>query len=150
MMSYVYVLPHLNALLNTLSGLLLLTGFLLIRRRNIKAHRRCMLAAFITSTIFLVSYVVYHSLLAYYFKQGPTRFTGQGLARPIYFTVLISHTILAVAVVPFILLTLFRALRGQFDKHLRIARWTFPIWLYVSITGVIVYLMLYHLYPSGR
>ena len=141
-MKYIYALPHLNAILNATSGLLLVTGYLFIRRRKIKAHRNCLIAALVTSTIFLVSYLTYH----YY--HGSTRFTGQGLARPLYFTILISHTILATAIVPFVGVTLYRAARGQFTKHMRIARWTFPMWLYVSVTGVVVYLMLYRIYPA--
>jgi uncharacterized membrane protein YozB (DUF420 family) len=141
-MKYLYALPHLNAILNATSGLLLVTGYLFIRRRKIKAHRNCLIAALVTSTIFLVSYLTYH----YY--HGSTRFTGQGLARPLYFTILISHTILATVIVPFVGVTLYRAARGQFAKHMRIARWTFPMWLYVSVTGVVVYLMLYRIYPA--
>jgi uncharacterized membrane protein YozB (DUF420 family) len=141
-MEYVYALPHLNAILNSTSGLLLLTGYLFILRRKVSAHRNCMIAALITSTLFLVSYLTYH-----YF-HGSTRFTGQGLVRPLYFAILISHTVLAAAIVPFVGITLYRAARGQFAKHMRIARWTFPLWLYVSVTGVIVYLMLYQIYPS--
>ena len=141
-MKYVYALPHLNAMLNATSGLLLVTGYLFIRRRKVSAHRNCQIAAIIASTIFLVSYLTYH----YY--HGSTRFTGQGLVRPLYFVILISHTILAAVIVPFVAVTLYRAARGQFAKHMRIARWTFPLWLYVSVTGVIVYLMLYQIYPS--
>ena len=141
-MEYVYALPHLNAILNAISGLLLVTGYLFIRRRKVSAHRNCLIAALIASTIFLVSYLTYH----YY--HGSTRFTGQGLVRPLYFVILISHTILAVVVVPFVVVTLYRAARGRFAKHRALARWTFPIWLYVSVTGVIVYLMLYQIYPS--
>ena len=141
-MKYVYALPHLNAILNGTSGLLLVTGYLFIRRRKVSAHRNCLIAALIASTIFLVSYLTYH----YY--HGSTRFTGQGLVRPLYFVILISHTILAAVIVPFVAVTLYRAARGQFAKHMRIARWTFPLWLYVSVTGVIVYLMLYQIYPS--
>jgi uncharacterized membrane protein YozB (DUF420 family) len=147
-MHYVYVLPHVNAVLNTTSALLLLAGYVFIRRHRITAHRACMISAFVTSTIFLASYITYHSLLAYYFQRGPTRFLGQGLIRPVYFVILTSHTILAVCIAPFILLTLIKALRGQFKIHRKIARWTFPIWLYVSITGVVVYLMLYQIYPA--
>jgi uncharacterized membrane protein YozB (DUF420 family) len=141
-MKYVYALPHLNAILNATSGLLLVTGYLFIRRRKVSAHRNCLIAALTASTIFLVSYLTYH----YY--HGSTRFTGQGLVRPLYFVILISHTILAAVIVPFVAVTLYRAARGQFAKHMRIARWTFPLWLYVSVTGVIVYLMLYQIYPS--
>ncbi len=141
-MEYVYALPHLNALLNGTSGLLLVTGYLFIRRRRVIAHRNCQLAALVASTLFLISYLTYH----YY--HGTTRFAGQGIVRPLYFVILISHTILAAVIVPFIAITLYRAARGQFNKHMRIARWTLPLWLYVSVTGVIVYLMLYQIYPS--
>ena len=148
MIDFIFSLPHVNAFLNMTSASLLIIGYALIRRRQIAKHRAFMLAALYTSVAFLVSYVLYHSLLAYYLGQGPTRFKGEGIVRPFYFTVLFSHTILAVGVVPFILITLRRGLRRQDEKHRRIARWTLPIWLYVSITGVIVYLMLYWIYPS--
>lgn len=105
-------------------------------------HRACQIAAFCTSTVFLVSYLTYH-----YF-HGTTRFAGQGIARPLYFTILISHTILAIVIVPLVLVTLYRAARGDFERHRKIARWTLPIWLYVSVTGVVVYLMLYQIYPA--
>lgn len=135
-------LPALNAVLNGTSAVLLLCGYLCIRRKKITAHRACMLSAFVVSTLFLVSYLTlrYHA--------GMTRFTGQGWIRPAYFTILISHTVLAAGIVPLVLLTLSRALRGRFDGHVRIARWTLPFWLYVSITGVLVYWILYRLYPS--
>jgi uncharacterized membrane protein YozB (DUF420 family) len=142
MPEYIPFLPHLNAVLNTTSALLLLAGFRFIRLGRIQAHRNCQVTAVITSTLFLISYLTYH----YY--HGATRFAGQGLARPLYFTILISHTILAVVIVPLIIVTLYRAARGDFDRHRRIARWTLPLWLYVSVTGVVVYLMLYHIYPS--
>jgi uncharacterized membrane protein YozB (DUF420 family) len=148
MKDFIFTLPHINAILNTTSGLFLIAGFVLIRRRRIAAHRASMLAAFVASTVFLVSYVLYHSLLAYYLDQGPTKFTGQGFIRPVYFFILLTHTILAVATVPFILITLIRGLRRQDERHRRIARWTFPVWLYVSVTGVIVYLFLYQFYPA--
>ena len=141
-MKYIYALPHLNAILNATSGLLLVTGYLFIRRRKVIAHRNCLVAALVASTLFLVSYLTYH----YYY--GSTRFAGQGLVRSVYFMILISHTILAAVIVPFVGVTLYRAARGQFARHMRIARWTFPMWLYVSVTGVIVYLMLYQIYPS--
>lgn len=147
-MRFIYFLPHLNAFLNTTSTLLLIAGLYFIRRLEISSHRKCMLAAFTTSTLFLVSYITYHSLLVYYLGQGPTRFRGEGWVRPFYFIVLFTHTILAIVVAPLVLITLFRALRERFDQHRRIARWTYPIWLYVSVTGVIVYLMLYQFYPS--
>jgi uncharacterized membrane protein YozB (DUF420 family) len=142
MPEYISYLPHVNAVLNTTSALLLLAGFRFIRLGRIRAHRNCQVTAVATSTLFLVSYLTYH-----YF-HGATRFAGQGLVRPLYFTILITHTILAVVIVPLILITLYRATRGDFVRHRRIARWTLPLWLYVSVTGVIVYLMLYHLYPS--
>lgn len=135
-------LPHLNAILNATSALLLLSGFRFIKRGNVRAHRNCQVAAVATSALFLVSYLTYH----YY--HGSTRFTGQGIVRPIYFAILISHTILAVVIVPLILITIYRAARADFVRHRRIARWTLPLWLYVSITGVVVYLMLYQIYPS--
>lgn len=143
-MNYVSGLPHLNAILNATSGILLVVGYLLIRRRKIKAHRNCLIAALITSTAFLASYLTYH-----YF-HGSTRFTGTGFVRPVYFVILFTHTILAAVIVPFVGITLYRAARGDFVWHRRIARWTFPMWLYVSITGVIVYLFLYQLYPSRQ
>jgi len=148
MKDFIFTLPHVNALLNATSGIFLITGYVLIRRRKIAAHRRSMIAAFIASIIFLISYVLYHSLLAYHLGQGPTRFKGEGWVRPVYFFILISHTLLAIVIVPFVIITLRRGLRRDDNRHRRIARWTFPLWLYVSVTGVIVYLMLYQLYPS--
>ena len=148
MRNFIFTLPHVNAFLNTASAVLLVIGYGLVRRRRIEAHRRAMLAAFFVSAAFLASYVLYHTLLAYYLGQGPTRFRGEGFVRPVYFTVLLTHTVLAVAVVPFILVTLRRGLRRQDERHRRLARWTLPVWLYVSVTGVFVYLMLYWLYPS--
>jgi uncharacterized membrane protein YozB (DUF420 family) len=145
-LEYLQWFPHINASLNALSGIFLLLGFLFIKLKKVHWHRACMLTAFVTSFIFLVCYIIHHSIRTYYFGLQPTKFTGEGVARPIYFTILLSHTILAVTVVPFALVTLARALKGNFDKHRRIARWTFPLWLYVSVTGVIVYLMLYQIY----
>lgn len=136
------ILPHVNALLNATSGMLLLAGFFFIMRRKVAAHLSCMVAALGVSALFLISYLVYH------YNHGSTRFTGQGWVRSLYFVILISHTILAVVIVPLIIITLRRAWRGDYSRHRRIARWTFPLWLYVSITGVIVYLMLYQIYPS--
>lgn len=130
-------LPAVNASLNALSGLLLIVGYVLIRARRIEQHRKVMLAAFATSALFLVCYVVYHA------QVGSVRFTRQGYVRPVYFTVLITHVVLAAAVLPLALVTLSRGLRSRFDAHRRIARWTLPIWLYVSFTGVLVYVMLY-------
>lgn len=142
MSEYISFLPHLNAILNSTSALLLLTGFKFIRLGRIQAHRNCQVTAVLTSTLFLISYLTYH----YY--HGATRFAGQGIVRPLYFTILITHTILAVVIVPLIIITLYRAMRGDFIRHRHIARWTLPLWLYVSVTGVIVYLMLYHIYPA--
>ena len=142
MPDYIPFLPHLNAILNSTSAVLLLSGYSFIRRGNVRAHRNCQVTAVVTSALFLISYLTYH-----YF-HGSTRFTGQGVVRPVYFVILISHTILAVVIVPLILITIYRAARGDFERHRRIARWTLPLWLYVSVTGVIVYLMLYQIYPS--
>ena len=142
MPDYIPFLPHLNALLNATSAIFLVTGYTLIRLRHKRAHRNCQISAVISSTLFLVSYLTYH-----YF-HGATRFAGQGIARPIYFTILISHTILAVVIVPLVLVTLYRAAREDFARHRSVARWTLPLWLYVSVTGVVVYLMLYQIYPS--
>jgi uncharacterized membrane protein YozB (DUF420 family) len=136
------LLPTLNAILNATSGILIVIGFLFIRQRRINAHRACMIAAVCSSILFLISYLVYH------YHHGATRFPGTGWVRPFYFILLISHTILAAVIVPFVIVTLVRAFRGQFARHLRVARWTFPMWLYVSITGIVVYLMLYHFYPT--
>lgn len=122
--------------------MLLFSGYLFIRSGNVAAHRTCQLSALTVSILFLASYLTYH------FNHGTTRFQGTGLARPIYFTVLTSHTILAIVIVPLVALTFYRAFRRDFTRHRRIARITLPLWLYVSITGVIVYLMLYQIYPS--
>jgi uncharacterized membrane protein YozB (DUF420 family) len=130
-------LPAFNAALNTMSALLLILGYTMIRQRAITAHTLCMVGAFITSTIFLVSYLYYHA------HHGATRFPGTGGIRIVYFTILITHTILAVVQVPLILTTLFTALKSKFTRHVRVARITLPIWLYVSVTGVVVYWMLY-------
>ena len=135
-------LPTLNAMLNATSGILLTIGFIFIRRRRVQAHRACMIAALVSSSLFLISYLTYH------YHAGTTRFAGTGAARVIYFVILTTHTILAALIVPFVLVTVTRALRGQFARHLRVARWTLPMWLYVSVTGVIVYFMLYHWFPS--
>jgi uncharacterized membrane protein YozB (DUF420 family) len=135
-------LPDVNAALNSLSAVFLFAGYRFIRLKNQQAHRRCMLAAFTCSILFLICYLTYH------FQVGSVPFKGQGGVRVVYFTILLTHTILAAAIVPLALITLIRALRERFDAHRRIARWTLPIWLYVSITGVIVYWMLYWLVPS--
>jgi len=132
-------LPTLNASLNALASVFLVTGYLMIRSRRIDAHRRCMLSALGTSALFLVSYVIYHA------SAGSVPFRGTGALRVVYFAVLVPHIILAAAILPLALLTTARGLRGDYARHVRIARWTLPVWLYVSVTGVIVYLMLYHL-----
>lgn len=132
-------LPSLNAGLNATSAILLILGFILIRQGAWTGHALCMCAALGTSTLFLISYLTYH-----YF-HGVTHYPGEGWIRSVYFSILISHTVLAVTVVPLALVTLIRALRSQFDRHLKIARITFPIWLYVSVTGVVIYWMLYRL-----
>ena len=133
----VHDLPAINASLNALSGILLLIGYTLIRARRIEQHRRVMIAAFITSALFLVCYVIYHA------QVGSVPFTRQGFVRPLYFTILITHVTLAFTVVPLALVTLSRGLKARYAQHRKIARWTFPIWMYVSVTGAIVYVLLY-------
>jgi len=142
MTEYISYLPHLNAILNATCALLLFSGYSFIRAGRVAAHRTCQMAAVVVSVIFLTSYLTYH------YHHGATRFAGEGLVRPIYFTILISHTILAIVIVPLVGITLYRALKADFVRHRKIARLTLPLWLYVSITGVIVYLMLYQIYPS--
>ena len=132
-------LPALNATLNAISTLLLVTGYVFIRRGDRRKHKACMIAALTTSAMFLTSYVIYHA------QVGSVPFKGTGWIRTLYFAVLIPHVILAAAIVPPVLITVSRALSAKYDKHRRIARWTLPLWLYVSVTGVIVYLMLYQL-----
>lgn len=144
-MEFLKIFPHLNASLNALSSIFLVVGFVLILKRRIAQHRFCMIAASSVSALFLVCYLTHHALRTYYFGLGPTRFTGEGLIRPIYFTILTSHTILAALVGPFVILTLWRGLKGRYDAHRRLARLVFPVWLYVSLTGVAVYLMLYQM-----
>ena len=142
MSEYISYLPHINAFLNGTCAILLFAGYSFIRTGRVAAHRACQLSAVVVSILFLASYLTYH------YHHGATRFAGQGLARPLYFTILISHTILAILIVPLVGITLYRALRADFVRHKRIARITLPLWLYVSVTGVIVYLMLYQIYPS--
>ena len=134
------IFPAINATLNGISAVLITTGRALIRRNNMRLHRASMIAAVATSSLFLASYLYYHA------HVGSVHFPGQGWVRPVYFVLLTSHTVLAVTVVPLVLLALSAALRGRFDRHRRIVRWAYPIWLYVSVTGVIVYLMLYQIY----
>lgn len=132
-------LPTLNAGLNALASLFLLAGYFFIRQKRIAAHRRCMVGALAMSALFLTSYVIYHA------NVGSRPFTGTGALRTVYFTVLISHVLLAIAIVPLVLMTVSRALAGRFDPHRRIARITWPLWMYVSVTGVVVYVMLYRM-----
>jgi putative membrane protein len=131
-------LATVNAVLNSLSAVFLVLGFIFIRNKQISRHKACMLVAFSASTLFLGSYILYH------YQVGSVPFRGTGWVRPAYFTLLLSHIVLAAAIVPMALVTLARALRGNFYQHRRIAHWTFPVWLYVSVTGVMVYWMLYH------
>ena len=133
-----HFLPLIDATLNATSAVLLACGFYFIRQRNVPLHRACMLSAFATSVLFLICYLTYHAY------HGVTRFPGHGPIRTFYLSLLGSHTILAVAIVPLVLATLYRAWRRRFDRHRRVARWTLPLWIYVSVTGVVVYWMLYH------
>lgn len=138
-------LPAVNALLNLASAFLLTAGYVFIRSKKIAAHKLCMLSAVATSTLFLISYLTYH------YHVGSVPFRGLGWVRSVYFAVLISHTVLAAVIVPLVLVTLARALTGRFDRHKRVARWTLPLWIYVSVTGVVVYWMLYGLFVArGR
>jgi len=133
----VHDLPAVNATLNAISGVLLVIAYALIRARRIEQHRKVMIAAFVTSSLFLACYLVYHA------QVGSVRFPRYGLVRPIYFTILITHVTLAVVVLPLAIVTLSRGLKARYPQHRRIARWTFPLWLYVSVTGVLVYVLLY-------
>lgn len=132
-------LPALNATLNAISGVLLMTGYAFIRRGQIRRHRAAMISACIVSALFLTSYVIYHANI------GSKPFTGRGPIRIVYFTILLTHVVLAATVPPLAIITLSRGLRARFERHVAIARWTFPIWMYVSVTGVIVYFMLYRM-----
>jgi putative membrane protein len=144
----IHDLPAVNATLNALSAVLLSFGFYFIKRGNKIAHRNCMISAFCVSVVFLICYLTYHTYLYRVLHQGPTRFLNPPWFRPIYLTILISHTILAVTIVPMILMTLNRARLQRFELHKKIARWTWPLWMYVSVTGVIVYLLLYQIFPQ--
>jgi uncharacterized membrane protein YozB (DUF420 family) len=135
--------PAINAALNGVSAVLLLVGRWFIKQGRMTVHRAIMIAALVSSGLFLGCYLYYHA------HVGSVHFQGQGWARPVYFTILISHTVLAAIIVPMVIITLSRALRERFDRHRAIARWTYPVWLYVSITGVVIYLMLYHLFAPG-
>jgi uncharacterized membrane protein YozB (DUF420 family) len=136
------IFPAINASLNGTSAVLLVTAHSMIKRGRMNAHRTLMLMAVGTSTLFLISYLYYHA------HVGSFHFRGQGWSRPVYFSILISHTILAVAIVPLVIITLSRALRERFDRHRAIARWTYPLWLYVSVTGVVIYFMLYRIFTG--
>ncbi len=136
------IFPVIDATLNGTTAILLLIGRNFIKHGRMAAHRALMIAALVSSTLFPTSYLYYH------YHVGSVRFQGRGWSRPLYFTILISHTILAIAIVPMVIITLSRALRERFDRHQAIARWTFPLWMYVSVTGVIVYVMLYHLFAA--
>ncbi len=142
-------LPHVNASLNALATVLLTTGFVFIKRKNVAAHKACMIAAFAASVLFLISYLTYHTGRQMREGVGHTKFAGEGTVAAVYYALLISHVVLAAAVPVLAIITLRRAFRGDFEGHRRIARWTWPIWMYVSVTGVIVYVMLYHLYAAA-
>jgi len=142
-------LPIVNAGLNGLSALLLAAGYYHIRGGRREAHRRCMLAAFATSTLFLISYLTYHGYLAWYLHRGPTVFQNPAWFRPIYLAILLTHTLLATLIVPLVLLSLRHAWRQRFEQHRRLARWTWPLWMYVSVTGVLIYLLLYQIFPQN-
>jgi putative membrane protein len=144
----IHDLPAVNASLNGLSAVFLTAGFVFIKRGNKIAHRNCMIAAFCTSVIFLACYLTYHGYLAIVLHQGPTRFLNPPWFRPIYLAILLTHTVLAMVIVPMILITLNRARLQHFELHKKIARWTWPLWMYVSVTGVIVYLLLYQIFPQ--
>ena len=141
-------LPAVNACLNGISAGFLGAGYYFIRHKNREAHRNCMIAAFVTSTLFLACYLTYHGYLAWYLHRGPTVFREPAGFRPIYLGILLTHTLLAVVIVPLVLITLSRALRQRFDAHKQIARWTWPCWMYVSVTGVVIYLLLYQIFPQ--
>jgi putative membrane protein len=141
-------LPAVNGCLNGLSAILLGAGYYFIRRKNIAAHQRCMIAAFVTSVVFLACYLTYHGYLAYALHRGPTVFKNPAWFRPIYLTILLTHTTLAFVIVPLVLMTLSRAVKKRFEAHRKIARWTWPLWMYVSVTGVLIYLLLYQIFPQ--
>jgi uncharacterized membrane protein YozB (DUF420 family) len=141
-------LPVVNASLNGLSAVFLGAGFYFIRRKNVTAHRNCMISAFVSSVFFLACYITYHTYLVYVLHRGPTRFLEPAWFRPIYIAILVSHTILAVVIVPMVFMTLSRALKQRFDLHRKIARWTWPLWMYVSVTGVLIYYLLYIKFPQ--
>lgn len=136
---WIHTLPSINAALNAIAAVLLIWGYTLIRRKRIQTHRRVMITAFVTSSLFLICYIAYHV------QVGSVRFAKTGPIRTVYFSILVTHTLLAATVPVLAIITLRRGLSARYDKHRKIARWTLPIWLYVSVTGVVVYLMLYHM-----
>jgi putative membrane protein len=144
----IYDLPPVNAFLNGLSAVFLGCGYYYIRHKNVRAHRRCMVAAFVTSGFFLACYLTYHGYLGFVLHRGPTMFRKPPWFRPIYLTILLTHTILAMVILPMAIITLVRALKERFDAHRRIARWTWPLWMYVSVTGVLIYFLLYQIFPQ--
>ena len=141
-------LPAVNAAFNGLAACFLLAGYVFIRRQNRTAHRDCMIAALASSALFLAGYLTYHTYVAYVLHKGPTVFKEPAWFRPIYLTILITHTILAVAILPLVFITLSRAVKQRFELHKKIARWTWPIWMYVSVTGVLIYYLLYQKFPQ--
>jgi uncharacterized membrane protein YozB (DUF420 family) len=141
-------LPAVNGSLNGLSAVFLGFGYFFIRRGNRTAHRNCMIAAFVTSTIFLACYLTYHIYLGVVLHRGPTKFLNPAWFRPIYLTILFTHTVLAVVIVPMVFMTLSRAVKQRFELHKKIARWTWPLWMYVSVTGVLIYFLLYQIFPQ--
>jgi uncharacterized membrane protein YozB (DUF420 family) len=141
-------LPAVNACLNGSSALLLTVGYLFIKRGNKTAHRNCMIGALVTSTAFLACYLYYHYQMKQAYGEAHTRFLDPAWFRPIYLAILFTHLVGAIAIVPLVLMTVSRALRQKFERHKKIARWTWPIWMYVSVTGVLIYLLLYQVFPQ--
>ena len=141
-------LPLINAILNSCSALLLLAGYVAIKRDQKERHKRCMVSALITSTLFLTCYVIYHVGMQRVYGSAHTRFVDPAWFRPWYLALLASHLLLAIAIVPLVLMTVYHAIRGNFEKHRKIARWTWPCWMYVSVTGVVIYLLLYRIFPQ--
>ena len=142
-------LPAVNACLNGLSAVFLTAGYYFIRRKDQNAHRNCMIAAFAASALFLACYLTYHGYLAYYLHRGPTVFRNPAGFRPVYLAILLTHSLLAVVIVPLALITLRCALQQRFELHKKVARWTWPLWMYVSVTGVLIYLLLYRIFPQN-
>jgi uncharacterized membrane protein YozB (DUF420 family) len=141
-------LPPINALLNAVSAICLGMGYYRIRHGQPEAHRRWMLRAFWASVLFLVCYLTYHTYLAAYLKRGPTIFRDPAWFRPVYLAILLTHTVLAAVIVPMALVTVWHGLKANFDRHTRISRWTWPVWMYVSVTGVLIYVLLYLVFPQ--